>query len=86
MSLALFRGIGIHLLDDLRERHPDILLICPQELLQPRNKFVVGPLRLSALFVGLLERDAGALRGRILAVPLERVAARKEIPAVVAEG
>ena len=45
----------------------------------------MDPLRLSALFVGLLGRDAGALRGPIIAVPLERVAARKEVPAVVAE-
>jgi hypothetical protein len=45
----------------------------------------VDPLRLSALFVGLLRRDARTLRGPIIAVPLERVAARKEVPAVVAE-
>ena len=43
----------------------------------------MGPLRLSALFVGLLVRDAEALRVRMPAVPLERVAARKEIPTVV---
>lgn len=39
----------------------------------------------SALFVGLLARDAEALRGRLPAVPLERVGARKEVPAIVAE-
>jgi hypothetical protein len=46
----------------------------------------VDPLRHSALFIGLLERDAGALRGLILVMPLERVAAGKEVPADVAEG
>ena len=46
----------------------------------------MDPLRLSALFVGLPSRDAEALRGRMPAVSLERVAARKKVPAVVAEG
>ncbi|KAF8478988.1 hypothetical protein DFH94DRAFT_746874, partial [Russula ochroleuca] len=78
-------GFGIHPLDHLGERDLDILLTCPQECLQPRDELVVDPLRLSALFVGLLGRDARALRGPIIAVPLERVAARKEVPAVVAE-
>ncbi|KAF8464548.1 hypothetical protein DFH94DRAFT_785332, partial [Russula ochroleuca] len=78
-------GFGIHPLDDLRERDLYILLTCPQESLQPRDELVVDPLRLSALFVGLLRRDAHALRGPMIAVPLERVAARKEVPAVVAE-
>ncbi|KAF8478983.1 hypothetical protein DFH94DRAFT_746826, partial [Russula ochroleuca] len=75
-------GFGIHPLDHLGERDLDILLTCPQERLQPRDELVVDPLRLSALFVGLLGRDARALRGPIIAVPLERVAARKEVPAV----
>ncbi|KAF8472279.1 hypothetical protein DFH94DRAFT_194293 [Russula ochroleuca] len=79
-------GFGIHLLDDLGERHLDILLTCPQEPDQPRDELVVDPLRHSALFIGLLERDAGALRGLILVMPLERVAAGKEVPADVAEG
>jgi hypothetical protein len=46
----------------------------------------VGPLRLSALFECLLARDAAALRGRLPAVRLERVTARKEVPALLAEG
>ena len=46
----------------------------------------MNPLRLSALFVGLLERDAPALCGRFVLVPVERVAARKEVPAAFAEG
>ncbi|KAF8478949.1 hypothetical protein DFH94DRAFT_746639, partial [Russula ochroleuca] len=79
-------GFGIHPLDDLGERDLDILLTCPQELHQPRDELVVDPLRLSALFIGLLERDASALCGLILVVPLERVAAGKEVPADVAEG
>jgi hypothetical protein len=46
----------------------------------------VDPLRLSVLFVGLLERDALALRGRFIDVPVEGVAARKAVPAAFAEG
>jgi hypothetical protein len=45
----------------------------------------VNRLRLSTLFVGLLECDAPALCGRFVLVPVERVAARKEVPTVVAE-
>ena len=81
----LLRGFGILLLDDLGERRPDIILACPQEPHQARDEHIVDPLRLAALFFSLLSRDAKALRGRMLAVPLERVGARKEIPAVVAE-
>ncbi|KAF8461146.1 hypothetical protein DFH94DRAFT_789932, partial [Russula ochroleuca] len=77
---------GIHLLDDLGERDLDILLTCPQELHQPRDELVVDPLCLSVLFVGLLERDALALRGRFIDVPVEGVAARKAVPAAFAEG
>ncbi|KAF8470402.1 hypothetical protein DFH94DRAFT_770909, partial [Russula ochroleuca] len=79
-------GFGIHLLGDLGERDLDILLTCPQELHQPRDERVVDPLRLSVLFVGLIERDAAALRGRLIDVPVEGVAARKEVPAPFAEG
>ncbi|KAF8482421.1 hypothetical protein DFH94DRAFT_726866, partial [Russula ochroleuca] len=78
-------GFGIHLLDNLGERDLDILLTCPQELHQPRDELVVNPLRLSTLFVGLLERDSPALCGRLVLVPVARVAARKEVPTVVAE-
>jgi hypothetical protein len=46
----------------------------------------VDPLRLSVLFVGLIERDAAALRGRLIDVPVEGVAARKEVPSPFAEG
>ena len=81
----LLRGFGILLLDDLGERRPDIILACPQEPHQARDEHIVDPLRLAAPFFSLLARDAKALRGRMLAVPLERVGARKEIPAVVAE-
>ena len=85
IELTLFRGFRILLLDGLGERYLGILLSCPQELPQPRDELIVHPLRLSALFVCLRPRDTDALRGRVLAVPVERVGSRKKIPAVVAE-
>ena len=45
----------------------------------------MDPLRLSALLVSLRARDAEALRGWMLVVPLEQVAARKKVPTEVAE-
>ena len=54
------------LFDDLGERHLDILLTRPQELLLPRDELVMDLLHLPAFFVGLLARDAQALRGGCL--------------------
>jgi hypothetical protein len=81
----LLRGFGILLRDDLGERSLDILLTCPQELLQSRDELVMDPLRLSARLISLRACDAEALRGRMLAVSLERVGPCKKVPAEVAE-
>ena len=84
---ALLHGIRIFLFHDLREWDPGAFARS-QEIPQPLQEYLVGHLRLYALFLNFfrLGLGGGALRGRILAVAPEQVGAREVSSAVVAEG
>jgi hypothetical protein len=54
-------------------------------MLQPSDEILVFLLRYPALLCGLHRRDLAALGGRLIVVPLKRVAAREVITTAVAE-
>src|SRR5713226_1888476 len=81
---SLLRRLGIHFLDHLREGGHN-LLACRKAALHSLHKVPVHSLRLSALLFSLLWCDLEARGGGLIAMPRERVGARKEVSTVLAE-
>jgi hypothetical protein len=73
----------MHILDDLRKRHPDVLFTCGQVSI-PRASLWTRRAP-SALCTRLLGRHSEALGRPIFVVPLARVTAREVIPAMLAK-
>ena len=84
LPASSLRGLRVHLLDNLREGPPDVLLFL-QAALQPRLEFVMDLRRLPTLDLSHDRADCTALRGPRLAMPLQRVAAGKKISAMIAK-